>query len=56
MPFNQGIGMHDAYWRSDFGGKIYRKSGSHGCINMPPDSAAAVYENITAGYPIVVHH
>lgn len=36
MPFNGGIGMHDAYWRSSFGGKIYKTNGSHGCINLPP--------------------
>ena len=36
MPFNKNIGMHDANWRSSFGGTIYKTKGSHGCINMPP--------------------
>lgn len=35
MPFNGGIGLHDANWRGRFGGNIYRNSGSHynGLIN-----------------------
>ena len=37
MPFNGGIGFHDASWRSKFGGTIYQYSGSHGCINLPVD-------------------
>ncbi len=56
MPFNRGIGMHDASWRSAFGGEIYRKGGSHGCINMPPASAELVYSYISPGYPVVVHY
>ena len=35
MPFNGGIGLHDASWRSSFGGSIYKTNGSHGCVNMP---------------------
>lgn len=56
MPFNGGIGMHDANWRSTFGGEIYKGGGSHGCVNMPPSKAGIVYDNIEAGYPIVVHY
>lgn len=56
MPFNGGIGMHDATWRSTFGGSIYLSGGSHGCVNMPYEKAGIVYRNITAGFPIVVHY
>lgn len=56
MPFNGGIGMHDASWRKSFGGSIYRYSGSHGCVNMPPASAAATFGIISEGYPVVVHY
>lgn len=56
MPFNGGIGMHDAYWRSSFGGKIYKTNGSHGCINLPPAVAKTVYENISAGMPVICYH
>lgn len=56
MPFNGGIGMHDATWRSKFGGTIYKNGGSHGCINMPLKNAKKTYETIVSGYPIVVHY
>lgn len=55
MPFYQDYGMHDASWRGDFGGDIYKTSGSHGCVNLPASSAAIIYARITAGYPVVVH-
>lgn len=39
MPFHKGYGLHDAWWRSKFGGQDYIYSGSHGCVNMQyPDS------------------
>ena len=53
MPFNGGIGLHDADWRSKFGGTIYQTNGSHGCINLPPKVAAQVYENAYKGIPII---
>lgn len=53
MPFNGGIGLHDASWRSSFGGKIYIYSGSHGCINLPGKKAAKIYEMINKETPIV---
>ncbi len=28
MPFNGGVGFHDATWRSSFGGTIYQYNGS----------------------------
>ena len=54
MPFNGNIGLHDANWRSSFGGNIYLKNGSHGCINLPPKNAKTLYELITPGTVIVV--
>ena len=56
MPFNGGIGMHDAYWRFSFGGRIYKTNGSHGCINLPPAVAKTIYENISAGMPVLCYH
>lgn len=56
MPFNGNIGMHDANWRSSFGGKIYMTNGSHGCINLPPSVAKTIFENITAGVPVLCYH
>lgn len=56
MPFNGGIGMHDADWRSTFGGSIYKDSGSHGCINMPVDQAASLYGMISSGCIVVCYY
>ena len=53
MPFDGGIGFHDANWRDDFGGEIYQTSGSHGCINLPPENAAVLYDLIQYDVPIV---
>ena len=46
MPFNGDIGLHDASWRSQFGGSIYKTNGSHGCVNMTYSVAKAIYDNI----------
>ena len=56
MPFNGGIGMHDATWRSVFGGNIYTYSGSHGCINCPYSLANTIFNNIEAGTPVVCYY
>ena len=53
MPFNNGIGIHDATWRHEFGGSIYMTSGSHGCINAPYSLANTIFNNIDAGTPVV---
>ena len=56
MPFNGGIGLHDASWRGSFGGTIYKTNGSHGCINLPPQVAKTIFENISAGDPVLCYH
>lgn len=56
MPFNRGIGLHDATWRDKFGGDIYYSSGSHGCVNLPYQKAAVIYENIYAGMPVICYY
>ena len=55
MPFDGGIGLHDATWRGTFGGNIYKTNGSHGCINLPPAFAKQLYERVTVGMPVYVH-
>ncbi|MGF0032982.1 L,D-transpeptidase family protein [Bariatricus sp. SGI.154] len=55
MPFNGGIGFHDANWQSSFGGSRYQTNGSHGCVNLPPSVAAQLYDLISAGTPVVCH-
>lgn len=56
MPFNGGIGLHDANWRSAFGGNIYKTSGSHGCVNAPYYLAKTVFSSIQAGDPVVCYN
>jgi len=55
LPFNGGIGIHDASWRDKFGGAIYKTDGSHGCINTPYDVAKTIFDNIEAGTPVVCY-
>ncbi len=55
MPYNGGEGLHDANWRSVFGEEDYHYSGSHGCINIPPDIADDIYNNVEQGTKVLVH-
>lgn len=56
MPFYEGQGLHDATWRSYFGGNIYKTNGSHGCINLPLWAAQTIYNNITPGTALVIYY
>ena len=56
MPFNGGVGLHDATWRSTFGGDIYKTDGSHGCVNLPLEAAKLMYETVKIGWPVVCYH
>ena len=56
MPFNNGIGLHDASWRTEFGGEIYKTDGSHGCVNLPYYVAKAIYDNISSGVPVICYN
>ena len=55
MPFNGNVGMHDATWRGSFGAAIYKRNGSHGCINLPWSKAQIIFDNIEAGFPVFVY-
>ncbi|MDE6851498.1 MAG: L,D-transpeptidase, partial [Lachnospiraceae bacterium] len=56
MPFNGGIGLHDADWRSRFGGTLYKYSGSHGCVNLPPAAAAKLFGMLEKGTPVICYY
>ena len=56
MPFNGGIGLHDATWRTNFNADVYYNYGSHGCINMPYANAEALYNIVYVGMPVYVHN
>ncbi len=50
-----GIGIHDANWRTSFGGDIYKTDGSHGCVNMPNLKAAELYKLVDLGTIVIIH-
>lgn len=56
MPVKGGIGLHDASWRSKFGGEIYKTNGSHGCINMSTEIAAQLYDMVEIGTPVIMFY
>lgn len=55
MPFYGGYGLHDATWRGTFGGDVFQYGGSHGCVNLPYDTAQSLYYFVEKGDPVVVH-
>ena len=56
MPYCGNVGMHDADgWRHEYGGKIYKTNGSHGCVNMPKAAARIVYNTLEIGSAVVVY-
>ena len=57
MPFTyEGHGMHDADWKWAFGGEEYIWNGSHGCVNLPVDAAATIYNLVVPGMPVVTYY
>lgn len=56
MPVRGGIGIHDARWRKEFGGEIYKTEGSHGCINTPYDAMEELYGMAEVGTPVVMFY
>lgn len=54
LPFNGDVGIHDL-GRTEFGGEIYKTSGSHGCVNTPYDNAQTIYEAVEIGTPVIVY-
>lgn len=48
-------GIHDADWRTKFGGTNYVKNGSHGCVNTPKEATALIFDNIEVGVPVLVY-
>lgn len=56
MPFNQDIGLHDATWQEALGGNLYRRVGSHGCVNLPYNFAKALFPYVEKGMPVICYH
>lgn len=49
-----GQGIHDAPWRSEYGGDIYKGNGSHGCVNTPYEKAGKVFSKAFVGMPVII--
>ena len=47
-------GIHDASWRSHFGGNIYKGNGSHGCVNSPYSKVKILYNKAPVGTPVII--
>lgn len=56
MPVKGNIGIHDAAWRSEYGGEIYKTGGSHGCINTPYEAMNRLYDMAEIGTPVVMFY
>lgn len=56
MPFYEGQGLHDAWWKTVFGGDEYKGNGSHGCVNLPSSVAESLYNNIVPGTAIIIYN
>lgn len=58
MRFNDAYaqGLHDAPWRGSttFGGDTYVGNGSHGCVNLPLEFTAELYDFVEVGTPVIV--
>ena len=50
MYFYWNYAIHGAYWHDNFGQPM-----SHGCVNMTPEEAAALYAWADIGTPVYVH-
>lgn len=56
MPVTGNIGIHDASWRNKFGGEIYKKDGSHGCINAPYEDVKVIFDLVEVGIPVIMFY
>lgn len=56
MAVDGHIGIHDATWRKDFGGEIYKTNGSHGCINTPLEVMTELYDMVELGTPVIMFY
>jgi hypothetical protein len=61
--YYEGYFLHDAPWRGEkdnFGGSTYKYGGSHGCVNLPYETAQFLWEGdenfsyLQEGTPVVV--
>ena len=56
MPFAGTIGLHDADWRTTYGGSEYLEHGSGGCVNLPQEAAGVLFNIIHIDEIVYVHN
>jgi len=57
IPFiGNSYGLHDSSWQTNgYGGDLYLRYGSHGCVNTPLGAVETLYYAYSAGTPVVVY-
>ena len=55
IQFNGNYGIHDYNMNGKFGGNIFHKNGSHGCVRMHIIPAGKVYNLVKRGTPVIIH-
>jgi lipoprotein-anchoring transpeptidase ErfK/SrfK len=53
MYFNGSVALHGTYWHNLFGSGVRI---SHGCVNLPLDAAAWLYDWAPVGTTVDVHY
>ena len=56
LPFENSCGIHDAKWRSVYGGQEWLYNGSGGCVNTPPEAAGVFFAALDVGDPVIVYY
>lgn len=56
MGFAYGIGIHDAAWRTVFGGDAYKWEGSHSNVQLPLLITYDLYRQTEEGVPVVAYY
>ncbi|MED1472433.1 L,D-transpeptidase family protein [Bacillus salipaludis] len=55
-PFTlDGVGFHDASWRSNWASNAYLTNGSGGCVNIKPEVMKTVYANLVQNEAVIVY-
>ncbi len=55
IPFDGDIGLHDSYWRDNYGADYYLTDGSHGCVNTPHEPMGIIHANSYMGMAVIVY-
>ena len=57
IPFiGNSYGLHDSSWQTNgYGGDLYLRYGSHGCVNTPLGAVKTLYYTYPVGTPVVVY-